>query len=110
MRSRPLWTACVAVTITVTDVEETGSITLSSATPAVTVSLLATLTDPDGGITSKTWQWAKSDSKTGTFTDIDSATEDFYKPVTAGPRQMAPSNGVVHRPPGPEQDRHQDRR
>ena len=73
----------VAVTITVTDVEEDGSITLSRATPAVGIAVTATLSDPDGGETAITWQWAKSDTETGTFANIDSETAASYTPVTA---------------------------
>ena len=72
----------VAVTITVTDVEETGSISLSRATPAVGIAVTATLTDPDGGETAVTWQWAKSDTENGSFTNITTATSDSYTPVT----------------------------
>ena len=73
----------VAVTITVTDVEEDGSITLSRATPAVGITVTATLTDPDGGETTVTWQWAKSDTENGSFSNITTATSDSYTPVTA---------------------------
>ena len=73
----------VAVTITVTDVEETGSISMSRATPAVGIAVTATLTDPDGGETAVTWQWAKSDTENGSFTNITTATSDSYTPVTA---------------------------
>ena len=73
----------VAVTITVTDVEEAGSISLSRTTPTVGVAIAATLTDPDGGETAITWQWAKSDTSDGTFTDITGATSDSYTPVAA---------------------------
>ena len=73
----------VAVTITVTDVEETGSISLSPVVPIVDNAVTATLSDPDGGETAITWQWAKSDTETGTFTNITTATSDSYTPVTA---------------------------
>ena len=73
----------VAVTINVTDLEEDGVVALSRATPSVGTAITATLTDSDGGITSLAWQWAKSDTATGTFTDISGATSASYMPVTA---------------------------
>ena len=71
------------VTINVTDLEEDGVITLSRATPSVGAAITATLTDPDGAVTSLTWQWSKSDTETGSFTNITTATSDSYTPVTA---------------------------
>ena len=49
--------AMLAVTVTVTDVDEPGVIVLSSRSPQVRVPLTATLADPDGGITGVSWQW-----------------------------------------------------
>ncbi len=69
------------VTITVTDVEEAGTVTLSSERPRVDTALTATLTDPDGGVSGVTWQWARSDTQTGTYAGI--ATTDSYTPVAA---------------------------
>ena len=73
----------VAVTITVTDVEETGTVALSRATPRVNIQVTATVIDPDGGVSAPTWQWSKSDTFGGTFTDITGATEASYTPVSA---------------------------
>ena len=71
----------VAVTINLTNVEETGSVSLSATTPRVDVALTATLTDPDGGITGTTWQWSISDTAAGTFTGISGAEAASYKPL-----------------------------
>ena len=43
----------------------------------------ASLTDLDGGITGTTWQWSKSMTMDGTFTDIDTATSMAYTPAEA---------------------------
>ena len=59
------------VTITVINVEEPGTVTLSSVQPQVSTELTATLTDPDYNITGLTWQWASADSKNGGFKGID---------------------------------------
>ena len=71
------------VTITVTNVEELGVVALSPAQPRVGVALTATLTDPDGGVTSEAWQWMHSGTGTaGTYADIAGETSDSYTPAT----------------------------
>ena len=81
-RSMPL-TAPTApredVTIAVTNVEEAGTITLSTLQPQVGVEITATLADPDGGGTtaSPTWSWLR-----GT-TVIEGAATGSYTPVQA---------------------------
>ena len=49
------------MTVTVTDVEEEGEVTLSAVQPKVAVELTASLEDSDGGVKDITWQWARSD-------------------------------------------------
>ena len=68
------------VAVEVTNVEEAGMVTLSALQPQSNVELTATLTDPDGGITGTTWQWAKASSKNGSYADIDKATSMPYTP------------------------------
>ena len=70
----------VAVTITVTNVDEDGTVTLSSMTPVVDAMLTATLSDPDGGVTGETWQWSKS-MDMSSWMDIAGATSMSYTPV-----------------------------
>ena len=72
----------ITVTITVTDVEEDGTVTLSSVQPQVDTALTATLEDPDEGVTNLTWQWAESNAKIGSYTNISSGTSNTYTPVT----------------------------
>ena len=82
------------VTVIVTDVEEAGTVSLSGLRPLERKSFTATLDDPDGGSgdsipltittdddqtdltadTTTKWQWARSTSKTGPWTDIKDAT------------------------------------
>ena len=69
------------VTVTVTNVDEGGTVTLSSDDPQVGVELTATLDDPDGSVTDTTWQWASSDAMDGTYADITEATSASYTPV-----------------------------
>ena len=73
-------TDSVMVTITVTNVDEDGTVTLSSETN-VGVAITATLVDVDGGTTDTTWQWASSDAMDGTYTNIEGATSESYTPV-----------------------------
>ena len=71
----------VAVTMTVTDLEEPGVVVLSGDTVRVEVPVTATLSDPDGSTSEITWQWQKSATETGTFDDIGGATSDEYTPA-----------------------------
>ena len=77
----------ITVTINVTDVEEPGTVSLSWKQPQVDTVLTATLTDPDGDISGVTWQWAKSSSKNGSYTNIGTATSASYTPVAADNRK-----------------------
>ena len=70
----------VAVTITVTDVEEEGEVALSSVQPQVGRSLTASITDPDGGVSGATWEW-ESSSDNSDWESIDGATGPSYTPV-----------------------------
>ena len=63
--------------------DEAGTVTLSARRPLVDVAFTAELTDLDGDVTNPTWQWAKSSSKNGSYTDIDGAEMDTYTPTDA---------------------------
>ena len=65
------------VTVTVTNAEEQGSVTLSNQWPEVGASIKATVSDPDGIVGSITWQWATS-SESGPF--FAGETRDNYTP------------------------------
>ena len=68
------------VAITVTNMDEDGSISFDISEPSVGTPIEATLSDPDGGVTNETWQWQRSDAQ-GDFSDIDGATMATYTPV-----------------------------
>ena len=51
------------VTVTVTNVEEPGIVTLSSSQPQVGVPLRADLSDPDGGANNVRWAWLYSSAR-----------------------------------------------
>ena len=73
----------IRVTIIVTNVNEPGSVTLTpSGTPEVGTTITATLSDPDGGVTARKWQWQSSPDGV-TWTDIAGATSESYTPTEA---------------------------
>ena len=73
----------ITVTITVTDVEEDGTLTLSSVQPQVGTALAATLEDPDHGVTGITWEWESSLDGTTAWAIISEATSATYTPVAS---------------------------
>ena len=75
--------ATTTVTITVTNVDEPGTVTLSSMQPVLGAALTARVEDPDGMVTVETWQWASSDTSGGTYTNISGAMSASYTPVEA---------------------------
>ena len=50
------------VKVMVTNVEEAGTVTLNRTQPRAGVSVMATLTDPDGSISGLTWQWYRGNN------------------------------------------------
>ena len=77
-------TAMRDVTITVTNAEEPGTVTLSTEQPKVGIELTSTLMDPDGVVAdSVKWTWHSSADGTGTA--IPMADSDTYTPKETGP-------------------------
>ena len=70
-----------AVTITVTNEEEPGTLSLSSEQPQVDAVLTATLTDPDR-VLSEAWSWQRSQNRS-TWSEISGETGSSYTPVAA---------------------------
>ena len=68
------------VTVTVTDVEEAGVLTLSPPRGWPGTRFDTTLSDDDGSVSGESWQWARSTNRSS-WQDIAGATSDFY---TAG--------------------------
>ena len=68
------------VMVTVTNVDDPGTVNLSTMRPAVDTAVTATLTDPDSMVSGESWQWAKSMDMTA-WEDIAGATSDSYTPV-----------------------------
>ena len=72
-------TATKDVTITVTNVEEPGTVTLSTNQPSARAAITATLTDPDNGVTGTVWQWERSSDGSTGWADI--GTDSSYTTV-----------------------------
>ncbi len=80
-------TAMKAVMVEVENLDEEGTVTLSARSPGASVDFTATLTDPDAtdddSTSNVTWQWAKSTTKNGAYTDIEGAESAIYTPTDA---------------------------
>ena len=72
----------ITVTITVTNLDEAGTVTLSVGADALTMApqvgdtITGAVMDPDGGVTGESWQWAK------TMDDMDSRDMNSWMPIT----------------------------
>ena len=74
----------ITVEINVVDVEEPGVVDLLWDQPQVGTPIVASLTDPDGEVADLTWQWTRSTSGTGDWTDVTTnGTSATYTPVAA---------------------------
>ena len=94
-------TATITVTITVTNVNEDGTVTLSSIQPQVGTALTATLDDPDGVPSTVIWQWARSVTSSGGFTNVSSGGDSAsYTPVTADLNQYLQATATYTDPQG----------
>ena len=77
------------VVVTVTNKDEVGEVTLSPTQPRVGREVTASLTDPDGGVSGESWQWAREGI--GGHTDIPNANTASYTP--GGYRCGSPPTG-----------------
>ena len=67
----------LTVTVTVTDVEEDGVVTISPPRGWADTQFTAELDDDDGSISGRTWQWSRSSNRSS-WTDIAGATSSSY--------------------------------
>ena len=74
--------ALKTVVVTVTDENEAGAISLTTARPKAGSVLTAALTDPDGDVSAITWQWERSAGR-NVWVVIDGATAAGYTPTAA---------------------------
>ena len=88
-------TAMRDVTITITNVDEAGTVTLSSEQPKVGIPLTATLEDPDGVVAdSVKWTWHSNEDGMGGA--IAMATSATYTPEAEGPLSAKASYADGH--------------
>ena len=71
--------AAITVTVAVGNVDEDGTVTVSTAQPRAGGVLRAALSDPDGHLRSMVWQWERSSDKS-TWTPISGAARWRYTP------------------------------
>ena len=69
------------IVVTVTNLEESGSLTLGAQRGVNGEALEATLTDPDI-VTTQTWKWQRRAGTSGPWTDIASTNASSYTPGT----------------------------
>ena len=82
-KSESAATASEVLAATTDVIGTNGIVTLSPAQPVVGEAVTASLTDPDGGVTDMSWQWARASSPTASGTPITGATSTSYTPVQA---------------------------
>ena len=73
-------TATVDVTVTVTNIDEAGTVALSTNQPSARAEITAALTDPDKGVTGAVWQWERSSDGNTDWADIGTSSPS-YTPV-----------------------------
>ena len=77
-----LMPAEVEVTVTVTNVDESGTVTVTGTAQVDSILTAATPEDPDGSVSSVSWQWQRAPSS-GVYANIASATAATYTLVDA---------------------------
>ena len=93
----------ITVSIRVTDVDEAGMIDVSAEAPELGSELMAAVMDPDGDVTSISWQWERSEDQM-TWTSIEGATSASYTPETADEGQYLRADRCLHRQERRQQD------
>ena len=76
----------IQVTVNVTNVDEAGTVTLSTGTPRVGSTVTASLSDPDGSVKIHDWRWQRSIDGTS-WTVIVGVTSETYTPTAADEEQ-----------------------
>ena len=74
----------LALVIEVNNIDEKGTVSLSTEQPAIGQTITATLDDPDMGENSIVWKWERASRRTGgNFALIHGATSATYTPVAS---------------------------
>ena len=115
----------IRVTITVTDENDEGGVTLSPAQPRVAARLTANLNDPDGNISGESWEWHSSQDQAiwsfyrrgpiqATIPPLTATWEESFAPPSStrtntaaaiGPRQNRPTRCGWRRQTGAQRSR-----
>ena len=69
------------IAVTVTNVDEAGTVALSAEQPEIGAQLTASLDDPDGSVTNVTWRWDRSLGQGADWTTIPDAASHDYTPT-----------------------------
>ena len=77
------------VDVTVTNVDEDGEVVISSLQPEISISIMASLTDPDGGVNPGEWRWEVSKVAANVL-DIDEDDHWGYAPGNATTESYTP--------------------
>ena len=91
-----------SVVITVNNLEEAGTLSLSNAAPKVGDAVMTTLSDPDGEPSEATWQWQRGDGQS--WSDIAEATGNSYTVESADIGHLLRVNVSYTDPQGPGKD------
>ena len=73
----------IAVTVNVTNVDESGMVSLSPTRPSVGTPITASVTDPDSAPTGMTYQWSYSTAMGGSFTPYPAEDTARFTPAAA---------------------------
>ena len=100
----------LSVTVTVTNVDEAGTVTLTSFYPQVRAKLTATLSDPDGDTSEVTWVWESTSDRDqkNDWTSISGATSASYTPVNADLGKYLRVTASYTDPEGPGKSAHSE--
>ena len=71
----------IAVSITVTNVDEPGVVTITPEQPRIGVQMTASLTDPDGSVNIQNWRWERSPDREA-WAIISGARSATYTPTS----------------------------
>ena len=74
--------ARLEVTVHVIDTEDPGTVSLPQLEPQVGRAVVATVSDPDGGVTLSRWTWSTAEAPTGADQTCADAADNDFSPVS----------------------------
>ena len=91
----------ITVTINVNNLDEPGTVQLSSTEPESGAAVTASLTDVDGSVSDVSWQWLRRRGRSGSFAAITGATGASYTPVDGDEGYFLRARASYTDPQGP---------